>query len=95
LKGSVSWARRKARSSVVVARSRITGAEKPRRSEGTGRAGRPSKVKLWVAPVISRTVVGRTSSPFGFRRPERDRDHLRLLVGLAGGRRGVCVKVRV
>ena len=30
----------------AVARSRITGAEKPRRIEGTGRAASPSKVKL-------------------------------------------------
>ena len=39
LNGSPSWASRKARSAAGASRSRITGAEKPRRSDGTGRDG--------------------------------------------------------
>ena len=69
LNGSVSCASRKARSSFVVARSRITGAENPRRIEGTGRAPSPSKRNDCSASVISSTVVGTTSSPLGFSRP--------------------------
>jgi hypothetical protein len=48
---------RKARRSSLSAMSRITGAEKPRSSEGTGSAARPVKVQLREASLSSSTRV--------------------------------------
>ena len=49
LNGSVSWARRNARSALVDWRVRITGAENSRRIDGIGSEARPSKEKPLLA----------------------------------------------
>ena len=94
LKGSVSWARRKARSSGLTSRSSTTGAEKPRRIDGTGRVA-AGKRKDCLASVSSRTVVGSTSSPFGLRRPSAMGITFAPLSGWPGVGGFSCSKVRV
>ena len=61
----MSWAS----SASVCAKSRFTGAEKPRRIEATGDCVMPSKTKLWLDCVSESTRVGKASLPSGSTRP--------------------------
>mmetsp|Transcript_10063 Transcript_10063/g.29660 ORF Transcript_10063/g.29660 Transcript_10063/m.29660 type:complete len:232 (-) Transcript_10063:2226-2921(-) len=61
LKGSVSCAMRKDRSSSVRAIRSVTGAEKPRSTDGTTGSVTPSKVKVCLRSVSSTTVSGSAS----------------------------------
>mmetsp|Transcript_10930 Transcript_10930/g.37164 ORF Transcript_10930/g.37164 Transcript_10930/m.37164 type:complete len:242 (+) Transcript_10930:895-1620(+) len=94
LKGSVSWAMRNARSSSGWGRSRCTGAEKPRSTEGTTASRMPGKSKVWEASRSSSTLVGASSLPVA-------RERRPTATGMCSGgaplgavEPGFCVSVR-
>ena len=100
LKESLSWAARKARSPSRRLAVSLTGAEKPRLSESTGRSGRPVKTKVSLGFVSVTTprasvsppasVTGR-SRPSGPRKPIASGMTIGSLTGWPGVGGTICV----